>query len=251
MRAGHAGCANISTPPVLQVHIGETAEQPFTACDLEALPVSHSLPSARDARTFVAKLARLGGKGWPDAATATAQAVVYASAGVYEVSVVAPSDIGYHQLSLALDDEPIDSTVSVQVTSTPGPNSTQPSSQAQLRSTPSHAAPHVARAPRVGRDHCVCAATCVQVLCPRALIELGDGASCGCEEGSYLKASGEELTGSETCERCLPYTYAARGQRECQPCGKPSADGEDNEGMECEGGVLNGTRPNFWVTPQV
>jgi len=101
-----AGCTNISSPGVLEVRIGQTATQSFTACDLEALPVNHPLPGARDARTFGARLARVGNDGTPEA-TSTTQAVVYASAGVYDVQVVAPAVIGLYWLTLALNDQPV------------------------------------------------------------------------------------------------------------------------------------------------
>ena len=109
-----AGCANISSPGVLEVRIGQTVTQSFTACDLEALPVNHPLPGARDARTFGARLARVGNDGTPEA-TSTTQAVVYASAGVYDVQVVAPAVIGPYRLTLALNDEAVPGHVDVRV----------------------------------------------------------------------------------------------------------------------------------------
>ena len=188
-----AGCTNISSPGVLEVRIGQTATQSFTACDLEALPVNHPLPGARDARTFGARLARVGNDGMPEA-TSTTQTIVYASAGVYDVQVVAPAVIGPYWLTLALNDEAV-----------PG---------------------HVE----------------VRVICSQGLIELADGISCGCEAGEYLKADGTQ------CLPCQPTFYSARGASACLPCGRPSAKGEPNAGMDCEGGVLKGTHRDFWAS---
>ena len=48
-------------------------------------------------------------------ATSTTQTIVYASAGVYDVQVVAPALIGLYRLTLALDDEAVPGHVEVRV----------------------------------------------------------------------------------------------------------------------------------------
>ena len=117
---GRVGCAAISRPGVLQVRVGQTVEQSFTACDVEALPVNHPLPGVTDPRTFGAQLTRVtrnGARKLEEAVSTTAQVVVYASAGVYDVQVAASPDalIGLYKLTLALDAEPIAGHVDVQV----------------------------------------------------------------------------------------------------------------------------------------
>ena len=52
-------CADISSPGLLEVRLGQTGDVSFTACDIEALPVNHPLPGARDTRSFGAQLARV------------------------------------------------------------------------------------------------------------------------------------------------------------------------------------------------
>jgi len=53
------------------------AMQSFSACDIDALPVNHPLPSASDERSFAALLARVGSGDEPEVATATKQAVAH------------------------------------------------------------------------------------------------------------------------------------------------------------------------------
>ena len=50
----------------------------------------------------------------------------------------------------------------------------------------------------------------VQVICPKGLIELADGVSCGCEAGQYLEGV--------VCSPCTAGTYSGNGSSSCTDC---------------------------------
>ena len=245
------GCADISSPGLLEVRRGRTEKTNFTACDLEALPVYHQLPlfgRRIDPREFAAQLARADSdaRRLQEAASMPQADVKYASAGAYDVLVKTTEStlIGLYTLTLALDEEPIAGHVDVRVIC--------PEGLIELAdgiSCGCEAGQYLLE----GGECKPCAAgtysgegkqsSCTD--CSEGTFSSAGAAACqACPAGTFTP----DARTAEKCTPCLPNEYSAQGASVCKPCGKPSGSGAPNMGMDCEGGVLEGTFPNYWAS---
>jgi len=80
------------------LRLGVLTTLAFTACDVEELAVSHSLPSVDDSRSFRARLHEITGNSFIDCP------LTYTSRGAYDVQVK-PTRLGNHELELTLGEK--------------------------------------------------------------------------------------------------------------------------------------------------
>ena len=84
---------------VLTLAVGDSEDVPFQSCDVEGLPVQHSVPTPEDPRYFTAALVDTAG-------SAIALDVQYTGEGAYQVRLTTRSDsfqLGSYRLELRLD----------------------------------------------------------------------------------------------------------------------------------------------------
>ena len=179
----------------MTVILGSPTKLPFTACDADALPVSHRLPRAQvgdlqaDPREFTATMTRLAGEAY--SGYEPELFVFYANAGRYYVLVDVEAGLGEHVVSVSLDGESLLEPLTVNVVCPRG---------------------LVALA---GNVSCGCEAGSYPA-------ELGSEIPClPCEVGTA-----KEDAGDDSCVPCRVGTFmGARGAQECLPCAPGSYAG--------------------------
>ena len=223
------------------VRRGDVTRIPFTACDVDALPVQHQQPTSTDARRFSAVLTSVA-----TGEVISTQAIEYVGDGLYVVLMQA-DQIGDAHLSLSLDDEPVASTVNVSVVC--------PLGLEEMSDRVSCGCPAGSYGDGSGQcQPCSPGFTSMRGAlggcdaCPAGTTSAPPGYVCeACSAGSYASQPGEEA-----CSPCAEHTYSTEGATGCLACGKRNEIlGTPNPGMQCPDGVLNGTKAGFWATPQL
>ena len=89
---------------------------PFQSCDVDAIPVTHSIPSPYDLREFGVTL--VGGRGGPNGrrleTTTNAMSITYSGLGAYRVRVTTPG-LGEFELRLTLDGQAVSQPLPIKI----------------------------------------------------------------------------------------------------------------------------------------
>ena len=179
-RAPCGAAGSSSTPLASTVAVlGEEALFPFTACDADALPVAHALPTTSDPRSFAVTVRRKA-----DGSIHAARLLAQPNNGVYDVSFTA-SLLGDYELTVSLDGAPPMANLTV---STECPRGQYPTPDGLHCGCP--------RRFRSVGDDCV--------MCPTGYTtEVGDAECLRCDEGFYAAAVGNESrTSGVECHPC-------------------------------------------------
>ena len=209
-----------------EILLGDLVRVPFTACDVDAIPVTHRLPRAEvgdlpgDDRQFEPNIKRLGG---PTAGDAPELFIKYMASGRYHVLAMVHSGLGEHLLDVSLDGLIISFSLPVRVVCHLGPPS-----PGSLYPMPSNETCGCNRGfepnPPDAEEACS--------PCPAGHFKDARGLdSCNpCPSGSYQSFEGQATclpcgrgtftsgSGSEVCEPCGPGTGSEPGSRICDPC---------------------------------
>ena len=209
-----------------EVLLGDLVRVPFTACDVDAIPVTHRLPRAEvgdlpgDDRQFEPNIRRLSG---PTAGDAPELFIKYMASGRYHVLAMVHSGLGEHLLDVSLDGLAISFSLPVRVVchlGPPAPGSLYPMPSNETCGCNRGFEPN----PPDAEEACS--------PCPAGHFKDARGLdSCNpCPSGSYQSFEGQSTclpcgrgtftsgSGSEVCEPCGPGTGSEPGSRICDPC---------------------------------
>ena len=244
----------------LKLLLGSMFRVPFTACDVDALPVTHRLPRAAagdlpgDSRRFEASISRLEG---PTSGEPPELFTRYVASGRYNVLGYVHSGLGEYTLDVHLEGEPIAASLPVEVVcqlGLPTPGSLYPMPNNETCGCDAGYEPLRTGDVGEGGDPCApCAAghfksdrgihSCSP--CPSGSYQPLEGQpSCqACDRGKFASASGSTQcatcgpgTGSEEgariCDACPAGTFALGGEESCQPCQPGTANADEGQ-AEC------------------
>ena len=245
-----------------EIVLGDLVRVPFTACDADAIPVTHRLPRAEvgdlpgDARQFEPTIRRLAG---PTDGIAPELFIKYMASGRYHVLAMVHSGLGEHLLDVSLDGLIISFSLPVKVVChsgalTPGSLYPMPSNETcgcNRGYEPAAADAEEACSPCPAGHSKSARGTDSCNPCPSGSFQPFEGqATClPCERGTFTSGSGSEVcepcgpgTGSEPgsriCDPCSPGSFALGGEKYCPLC-RPGTYNEDEGQVSCTRCTVN------------
>ena len=263
-KGAHCDLAAAVTGPI-QAVIGRRLTLQLTACDADALPVTHSLPTPDDARRFTAQLSSAATPApvQPGAQVGDHATVVPIGGGVHEVQVLIESGVGDYTLAVRLDGAAFSRDLVLAVSC---PEGKEPLTDGHGCGCKPGSEPV---------DGVVGGATCEPCAAGHAKLRAGDTACETCRPGSHQPSIGalecalcdagtyQPGDGAASCLACGVAQYSAEGATRCEQCGvggatsgidcgwedhaKNAALGLAANGSEPRPGVLRGAKAGYWI----
>lgn len=223
----------------------------FQACDFEACPVDHQLPTSTDARRLAVELIK---GSTPSAQDAT---IVYVREGVYDVNVIAPAPGEFILVVRAHPDDGASAPVLVLNATCPLELGLVPMDMGdRCGCIPGTSFLGGACVPcRPGTFSDTVGSECSESP-PGSYAPEGTAKPIPCRPGTFSEAPG--ISSMAECKPCPPGEMSLPGMTSCVPCGgtaplaaltavtEPDYGPFIPRGIDCTRGILNGTLPGFW-----